>query len=63
MVGADVEAAQPIDQRPRNLADRGMAPAAVFVRKPIEEGGWRGRERHFEVKRKRIVFDSEYRFG
>lgn len=57
-VTTDIETAQPIDQRPRNLANRDMTPPVVAIGQPIDQRRRRGGEGHFEVQGKRIVVDS-----
>src|SRR3546814_7345382 len=58
LIAANVEAAQPVDQLPRDLADREVAPVSVGIGKTIEQRRHSGGERHFEVQRERIVIDS-----
>lgn len=55
---ANIEAAQPVSELPRDLADRHMAPAPIPVGKAVEQGRRGGGERHFEVEREGIVIDS-----
>src|SRR3546814_16492222 len=48
LIAANVEAAQPVDQLPRDLADREVAPVSVGIGKTIEQRRHSGGERHFE---------------
>ncbi|WP_079729781.1 hypothetical protein [Novosphingobium mathurense] len=54
----NIEAAQPLHQFSRNLADGGMPLAPVGIQEAAKHGG-RGRgQRHFEMQRKAFVVDS-----
>lgn len=55
----DIEAPQPFDKLPRNLADRDVAPPAVSIDESVEQGRGSGCQRDFEVQGKGMIGDSE----
>lgn len=55
-----IEAAQPLSQLPRDLAQRGRAPPPVQIAETVKQGRCGRGQRDFEMEGEGIIIDSDH---